>query len=287
MAQELVKILRGDTNAKIELGNISSVYKNNLKIKQTMQILDQMINAGMEVDWWYAMNEQEPVAIILTINRIYTSQLSHFYVSNFDNKEDVVKRLFEHWLAEKFPKYLVDLNPDSKLIPLLRKLGFKFNQTLFHIYDVNTDYIYLKQPDSIIIRAVEKDDLKDIYNELIKPNILPGSPIYLTKEQFLSLAGEDPSDRNWLVVTDLFGGYLGFGGSPPMQHTDHAIPIVYGPYTSSYLIEEHIIAEFMNFWKMKGYDRINIIRTKPIHHKLKEKYGLFEIPEHSIIRFVK
>lgn len=291
MATSSFVILKGDTTTRNLLENaMTSDVEVDKQIRPILNNLDKLSELHNEIAWWVAMLENKPVGLLSAIYFEEQSQLLYTWVrpDMIDEFNDIVRTLANEWVEMSDQEiYYIDMEPESDLIEAIKSANFKFHQSILTVHQVNTQFAHVDIPDNLYLRKPEDNELGKIYDELIEPDLFKGSPIYITREQFLHFAKNLPEiSENWILCTDENDNLLGFGASFLQESLGGVSPVLYGPHTPSLEIEEILISEFLTFWKMKNQDEMRILRVNELDNFLKDKYNITKLNELSVNRYI-
>ncbi len=288
-----VHILSGrdvSSRAKIEL----ALRENQKDVPMLETLIKDMESRPEDADWWLSINEetQLPNGFISVMYEGTNSYLTRLWTkANSTTELDFTSQaLISEWkkyALEEVEMLVADLFPRSPLIPSFEKAGFVFDKHLLSVYQVPTEF--RAQPDqTIVFEKVDRNDAEFIYDFLVFPDLDIDSPIYIDKDNFLNLIDQASEMSDTIIVAkDIHGQIVGFGGSfiqGGMQNKRY--PVLYGPHAFEEDVQLMLIDEFISFWKLKGYDTMRIIRSKPFHPKVVSKYNMRIIPRYSQSRFV-
>ncbi|MCE7735091.1 MAG: hypothetical protein GPJ54_09455 [Candidatus Heimdallarchaeota archaeon] len=291
MATSSFIILKGDTDTRNLLENAMTTDEEvDKQVRPILNNLDKLSEFHNEIAWWVAMLDDKPIGLLSAIYFEEQSQLLYTWVrpDMDDEFNDIVRTLANEWVEMSDQEiYYINMDPNSDLIEAIKSANFIFDQSILTVHEVNTQFSYVDIPDNLYLRKPEDNELAKIYDELIEPDLYKGSPIYITKNQFLHFAKNLPEiSENWILCTDENDNLLGFGASFLQESLGTVAPVLYGPHTPSLDIAEILISEFLTYWKMNKQDEMRILRVDELDKYLKDKYNITKLNELSVNRYI-
>ena len=110
---------------------------------------------------------------------------------------------------------------------------------------------------------VENDTV--LFDELIAPSQVKGSPVYVAKRDFRKLFERvhENAFQSWILVKDKSGKYAGFANSLLVIEEGELIPVIYGPYLveGAASLENAILSKMLSFWKDREMSPVKILRS--------------------------
>ncbi|MCE7736324.1 MAG: hypothetical protein GPJ54_15695 [Candidatus Heimdallarchaeota archaeon] len=286
---------------------VFNVHKGDHDIKQKLQSLlhergseetgledfltDLEETESIEGAWWVVMDSSNIPRGALTVR--YMNELSYLRsvwtrVNQVEDAQSASKALLSQWLEtpqDNTKKFQADLPFFSPLISSLMETGFKKEKILLSSYELTTDWYAEELPDDYSMRPVEHDELSMIYDTLVKIDLDPASPIYITKEAFIEFGAQLPESAksSWVGVQDNHGKLVGFAASFLSLVKDEPNAVLYGPHSNEPKILRCLIGETLTFWKSKGINNIRILRVSEFHPSI-ENYFKMKL-SHETIRY--
>lgn len=249
-------------------------------------------------NWWVAVDQYDKPRGALTVRFIEGEQMSYLRsiwtrVLRTEDQYIASKALLDAWMSnadDRVKKYQADLPLYSPLIQSIQQAGFQKEKMLLASYTVETDWMISDLPTGYRMRPVEKDELHQIYLDIVEPDLDPASPIYVSEEGFLMFTQRlpDKAMESWVVVENEDNEIIGFAASflnqGPKSDDDTKQAVLFGPHTKEAKIHIAIIKEMMTYWRSHGIESIRILRVDEFYPSVIDELDL-EL-SNSTIRFV-
>ncbi len=289
-----IEILSGrDFSARSKIEEILRLNKKEAQILEVM-IKDIDANPSEDIEWWVSVNQSDELPNAM-ISVIFTddgrSILRNFWAipTSLSELIDVSKALLTEWIEAsrgRAHELVADLHPKQLVTRSFLDFGFQVDKVLLTAYEAKTDYYDLAHADQLVFTKPSRQDSKFIYESLISPDLDSSSPIYISYEDFERVMEQITHQNDGSVlVKNEFGAIIGFGTSFLQGPEDSLLPRLYGPHAFDDEVLSDVIAEFLSYWKLKGYDKLRILRIQPFSEDILRKYKLKKLRSVSKSRY--
>lgn len=286
-----ISIIIGDTYARSLLDDVINNNRDvSLQLGSVLQNLDELLEKHENITWWVAIEESEAVGLLASYNLQLESHLMFAWINaiSVSEYEEITTELVRKWKSSTHVINLyADISPNSTLISGLINSGFSLINTLISANNVDTKIDLVDYPPYISLRKPTREDLENIYDQLIEPGLLQGTSTFITKEQFLSFSNRTiQMEDNWVIVENIDNGeLLGVGAAFLEDRGDGKKPYLYGPHATSPEVEQIIISEFLAYWKMKDFEIMRIFKFGIIDDQTRDRFNIIQNDNFSLVRY--
>jgi len=290
------EILDGsDATKEILIETLHSKGDSRTGLKEFLSDLEETEErAG---SWWVALDQNENPRGALTVRYLEDENMSYLRsiwtrVLKTEDQYVASKALLDAWMRkddQRVKKYQADLPLFSPLIDSIEQAGFQKEKMLLATYELETDWAISELPTDYLMRPVKREELHQIYLDLIEPELDTASPIYVSEDGFLVFSQRLPEGalESWVCVENEAGKIVGFGSSflnKTSSEYDEKQAVLFGPHGTEAEVQIAIIKEMMAFWRSKGVDELKIFRVSEFYPSVVEALDLEMV--NCTVRFI-
>ena len=215
-------------------------------------------------------------------------QMSWSFVFKSDESSLAAKSLFSSWLENvDVLSYYINLPVTAPVIGELEKMGFVKQNFVLSSYKANTEWYNAELPDNYRFVPYNRDLNEIIYDELIAPDLIVNSPIYVSKKNFIEMTHrlDESAFQSWVMVIDEESqDVVGVCGSMLSIEKGVLTPVIYGPHCRDTELYGPLLSEMLSFWKSKEKNEVKILRVEPFRTEIIEMFKL--VTDTSVVSFL-
>ncbi len=290
MHKSNISMLKGDLYSRAMLEEVVVSNRDiGRHLEPLLENLDELIEANKFVYWWLALDNDVPVGFICVYLRGNESHHLFSWINAVSSSqyEEIIFEMVKYWIDNSdVETFVADVAPNSTLIDGLINSGFKYLKTIISANTAKTRFSIVDVPDHVIVRKPKREEISEIFNQLIRPDLTHGSSAEITIGQFKHFARNMENSDSWVIVINADNEQLmGVGASFVENRGDGDKPYLYGPHATDPEIEYLIISEFMTYWKMKKYEVMRIYKFGELHQDTINELNISQNQSFSIDRY--
>jgi hypothetical protein len=284
----IFKILVGKELVLETLQNFISSYEEETGLESFVQEISNLPDAYQH---FVALNERGEARAAMSCGvegQNSYLQMYWSFVFKSDESSLAAKSLFSSWLENvKVQSYYINLPVTAPVIGELEKMGFKKQNFVLSSYKTSTEWYNIELPDVYRFVPYNRDLNEIIYDELIAPDLVVTSPIYVSKNNFIEMTHrlDENAFESWVMVIDEESqDVVGVCGSMLSIEKGVIKPVIYGPHCRDTELYGPLLSEMLSFWKSKEKDEVKILRVEPFNSEIIEMFKL--VTDTSVVSFL-
>ena len=274
----IFSVLMGKELVLETLHNFINSYEEETGLESFVQEISNLPDAYQH---FVALNERGEARAAMSCGvEGQNSYLQMYWSFVFKSEESslAAKSLFSSWLQNvDVSSYYINLPVAAPVIGELEKMGFVKQNFVLTSYKTKSGWYNADLPENLRFVPYNKDLNEIIYDELIAPDLVVNSPIYVSKKDFIGMTHrlDENAFQSWVMVIDEESqDVIGVCGSMLSIEKGVLKPIIYGPHCKDLELYTPLLSEMLSFWKSKEREEVKILRVEPFKSDIIDMFKL-------------